>query len=177
VHRHWLVTLQGLAGAGRTWDENVARHLLEDVEHGTVDALSDLCGDMHWHVSLEHRNDLFHLHGQWQGAMKRACSRCNTEFDWQFDGRTERDFQMGSPPDGDNDKDDCEYLTAPGMIDLLDILREDVWLSWKADVICSEACRGLCPACGCNLNIESCQCGKDDSEHPFAALRKLNLDA
>lgn len=175
MHRHWLVTLQGLPDSGRAWDENVTRRLLEDPEHGTVDALSGLCGDMHWNLSLEHQNDLFHLHGQWQGAMKRACSRCNAEFDWQMSGRTERNFQMGSPPD--EDENECEYLAAPGKIDLLDVLREDVWLAWKADVICSDACRGLCPECGCNLNTEACRCEKDDSDHPFAALRKFKLDA
>jgi len=175
VHRHWLVTLQGLPGSGRAWDEDVSRYLLEDASHGAVDALSGLCGDMHWNVSLEHQDDLFHLHGQWQGAIKRACSRCNAEFDWKIDGRTERFFQLGSPPD----KNQCEweYLAAPGMIDLLDVLREDVWLAWKADVVCSDSCRGLCPECGCNLNTEACRCDKNDGDHPFTALRKLKLDA
>jgi uncharacterized protein len=170
-----LVTLQGLPDSGRTWDENVSRCLLEDTEHGTVDALSGLCSDMHWNLSLEHRDDLFHLHGQWHGAMKRACSRCNAEFDCQIDGRTERVFQMGPPPD--ENESECECLAAPGKIDLLDVLREDVWLAWKADVICSDACKGLCPGCGCNLNTEACQCENEDSDHPFAALRKLKLDA
>jgi uncharacterized protein len=173
VYRHWLVTLQGLPDSGRTWDENVARHLLEDTEHGTVDALSGLCGDIHWNLSLEHQNDLFHLHGRWHGAVRRACSRCNVEFDWQVDGRTECDFQIGSCPL--EDESESEYLSVPGKIDLLDVLRENIWLAWKADVICSDSCRGLCPKCGCNLNTQVCQCGKEDSDHPFASLRKLKL--
>lgn len=177
MHQHWLVTLQGLPDSGRAWNEDVARRLLEDTEHGTVDALSGLCGDMHWDLSLEHQDDLFHLHGQWHGAIKRSCSRCNVEFDFQFDGRTERDFQIGSPPDEIENENECEYLVAPGRIDLLDVMREEVWLAWKADVICSDACKGLCPECGCDLNTETCQCGKDNSDHPFAALGKLKLDA
>jgi len=130
---------------------------------------------MFWHASLEYRGEVFRLHGQWQGAIKRSCSRCNAAFDWQISGRTERDYKMGSP--SNDDESECEYLAAPGLIDLIDVLREDVWLAWKADVICADSCKGLCPGCGCNLNTQACRCEQDDSEHPFAALRTLKLDA
>ena len=173
MHRQWLVTLQGLPDAGRSWDADVARRLLEDAAHGKVDALSGLSGDMHWHVSLVHQGQLFHLQGQWSGAIRRSCSRCNAEFDWQLTGETERDFQMGTAPAGHGDESECEFLPPPGLINLLDVLREDVWLAWKADVICSDSCKGLCPSCGADLNREACQCDRIDEGHPFAALRRL----
>lgn len=173
VHRQWLVTLQGLPDAGRMWDADISRKLLEDVDQGKVDALSDLCGDMHWQVSLTHQGQLFHLQGRWSGAIRRRCSRCNAEFDWPVSGQTERDFQMGTARPEEGDESECEFLSPPGLIDLLDVLREDVWLAWKADVICRDSCRGLCPHCGADLNRESCQCGKGGEDHPFAALRRL----
>ncbi len=175
MSRHWLVTLQGLPDSGRAWDENVSRHLLEDTEHGTVDALSGLCNDMHWKLLLDHRDNLFYLHGQWHGVIKRKCSRCNAEFGCHIEGWTERSFQMGSSPD--ENENECECLAVPGKIDLLDVMREEVWLAWKADVICSDTCKGLCSGCGCSLNIEACRCEKDGRDHPLAALRKLKLDA
>ena len=174
MHGHWLVSLQGLPEAGKAWDTDVSKQLLEEAERGKVDALSGLCGDIHWKASLFRQGRMFHLQGRWTGAIRRTCSRCNAEFDWQVSGQTERDFQMaGSPPRVDENESECDFLAPPGLIDLLDVLREDVWLAWKADVVCQESCKGLCPECGADLNREACQCSKDDDDHPFAVLRKL----
>ena len=174
MHGQWLVTLQGLPDAGRSWDVDVAKKLLEDGEYGKVDALSGLCGDMHWQATLGRQGRMYHLFGQWTGEIKRSCSRCNAEFNWQLSGRTERNFQMvdSLPRDEDNESD-CDFLAPPGVIDLLDILREDVWLAWKADVVCSDSCKGLCPQCGADLNREACPCGKENGDHPFAVLLRL----
>ena len=174
MHGHWLVTLQGLPDAGRSWDAVVAKKLLEESEHGKVDALKGLCGDMHWCVTLARQGGMYHLQGQWSGKIRRTCSRCNAEFDWPVSGQTERDFQMVDSLPRENDiESECDFLVPPGVIDLLDVLREDVWLAWKADVICSDACKGLCPHCGADLNRETCQCGGDNEDHPFAVLRRL----
>ncbi len=111
--------------------------------------------------------------------MKRECSRCNAAFDWALSGQTERDFQFMAKHDAmteaDDDEQTCEYIEYPGELNLIDVLREDVWLAWKADVVCSETCQGLCQGCGVNLNVADCQCVQDDSNNPFAALRGLNL--
>jgi len=176
MQRHWFVTLQKLSAAGRQLDTDVSRALLEDKAFGDVDVLSGLTGDVHWKVSLERKDRLFQMSGEWQGAMKRSCSRCNRSFDWEFSGETDRLFQLGAPSKDDDSDGNCEYLVAPGEINLVDVLREDVWLAWKADVICSDSCKGMCQGCGVNLNVEKCKCTEDKSDHPFAALRNLKLD-
>jgi uncharacterized protein len=40
-------------------------------------------------------------------------------------------------------------------------------------VLCDEACRGLCPHCGANLNLGPCACPAEEDESPFAALSSL----
>jgi len=175
VQGKWLVTLQGLPSNGRDWDQQVPQKLLEDTSCGSVEALRGLTSDMHWQISLEHLAGVYRLQGQWQGRMMRQCSRCNVAFDWQMSGSTDRDYRIGQEL-GDEDSD-CENIAAPGNINLLDILREDVWLAWQADVICSESCKGLCLYCGCNRNEKACQCEQKNSDHPFAALAALKLDA
>jgi len=174
MQRHWLVTLQNLAATGRQWDTDVPEALLQDQGIGSVRALSDLASDVHWRVELERVGDVYRLSGQWHGLIRRQCSRCNAKFDWQAEGQSAWEFQLGSEPHAVSEST-CEYVAPPGEINLLDLLREDIWLAWKADVICSDSCQGLCQGCGVDLNREACQCAQDKSDHPFAALRDLKL--
>jgi uncharacterized protein len=178
MQRHWLVTLQNLSSTGRSWDKDVPKALLLDKQFGSVNVLPGLLGDIHWQLSLSRQAKVFHLKGEWQACLKRECSRCNAAFDWAVTGQTERDLQFiaqhGSVDD-DDDGQNCEYIAYPGELNLIDVLREDVWLAWNADVICSETCQGLCQGCGVNLNHGDCQCKQDDGDNPFAALRGLNL--
>lgn len=177
MQRQWIVTLQNLPAAGKSWDIDIQKHLLSDEQFGSVDAISDLCGDVHWHASLKPVGKLHQLCGEWHAEVVRECSRCNALFNWQVVGRTERQFQLGQgPADEEGGAIDCEYVAPPGEVNLVDVLREDIWLAWKADVICSESCKGLCQGCGSNLNTDDCQCERDESDHPLAALRSLKFD-
>jgi len=180
MQRHWLVTLQKISSAGRHWDADVPKALLQDELCGSVNVLTDLVDDVHWQLSLQRYGKAFRLSGSWQAKLARSCSRCNADFAWQTSSSTERLFQLGKRPEVQTDDNEneqaCDYIDKPGEMNLLDVLREDVWLAWKADVICSASCQGLCQGCGVNLNTNSCQCQQDDSDHPFAALRGLSLE-
>lgn len=61
------------------------------------------------------------------------------------------------------------YYQGDGLL-LEDVLREQVLLAVPLKAVCSEACRGLCPRCGKNLNLEACTC------QPIADLRWNALD-
>ena len=64
------------------------------------------------------------------------------------------------------------YLKEP-VIDVGELLREQVYLSMPARILCRESCRGLCQICGADLNHERCDCEKRDGDSPFAVLRRL----
>ncbi len=36
--------------------------------------------------------------------------------------------------------------------------KNQIILEFPERFLCSEDCKGLCPECGCNLNVESCSC-------------------
>ena len=42
--------------------------------------------------------------------------------------------------------------------------------------LCSDACRGLCPNCGADLNVSLCNCSEQGSSLAFSALKNLKLD-
>ncbi len=60
-------------------------------------------------------------------------------------------------------------------LDLADVVREQVFLSLPLKRVCREACRGLCPTCGKNLNEGACGCPpQEPPEDPrLSPLRKL----
>ena len=178
MHRQWIVTLRDLPDAGREWDVSVPRSVLGNPDEGSVEPLPDLCEDARWQLAIVRKGDVYRLTGHWQAVLRRECSRCNAAFDWHVDGETERDFRLGGRPgEAAEEGSECEWLEAPGEIDLLDILREDIWLAWKPEVVCSEGCKGLCAQCGHDLNQGPCGCTKDDATHPFAILRQLKPGA
>ena len=44
-------------------------------------------------------------------------------------------------------------------LDVTDDIRQEILLSYPVQFLCREECRGLCPACGTNLNERSCTHG------------------
>ena len=57
-------------------------------------------------------------------------------------------------------------------IELADVVTEQVILSVPMKVVCQTDCRGLCPACGANLNFERCGCLPAKENSPFSSLKK-----
>ena len=50
------------------------------------------------------------------------------------------------------------FLVVDGSVDLREIFTTAFVLHLDSKIICREDCRGLCMACGANLNDDSCTC-------------------
>lgn len=84
-------------------------------------------------------------------------------------------------PLGADEADDLggEVYPLPERGDELDLgpaLREQLLLRVPRFAVCSEACRGLCPQCGIDLNEASCACVPEPGADPWDALRKVKFD-
>ncbi len=55
-------------------------------------------------------------------------------------------------------KFDFEIDPGSEYIDLGEEIRQEIIMSNPARVLCSKDCKGICPECGTNLNIEQCKC-------------------
>ena len=55
-------------------------------------------------------------------------------------------------------------------IDLTERILEQIVLALPMRFICSSECKGLCPVCGVNKNVKSCECVQDDIDPRLAAL-------
>ena len=56
---------------------------------------------------------------------------------------------------------------------LEDVLREQVLLAVPLKAICRQDCKGLCPQCGKNLNVEQCSCAEPADDPRWTGLKDL----
>ncbi|MGE5244562.1 MAG: YceD family protein [Betaproteobacteria bacterium] len=143
-----------------------------DRETFTVAAPVSLVFDLH------KDKDQYRLVGRVTTTLELTCSRCLEPFvrpvDASFDlryhpqtanaGAGERELQ-------DDDLSDAFYEDE--TIDLGQLMREQFLLSLPMKPLCSEACHGLCPVCGTNLNRGSCDCRREWQDPRLAALEAL----
>ena len=73
-------------------------------------------------------------------------------------------------------EEDLEYGYYEGeIVDCDPLIYEQIVLQIPIKVLCTEDCRGLCPDCGTNLNLEACNCASDRVDERLAVLKKLKL--
>lgn len=58
-------------------------------------------------------------------------------------------------------------------LELNEVLREFVLLSMPMQRLCSEKCKGICPVCGQNRNLNNCDCQAQSVDDRWAALKEL----
>ena len=129
------------------------------------------------HLS-KHGHDVL-VRGSLSGQMELACSRCLEPF--AAPAAIEFDLLLVPGPANpaaveelSPDDLDLDYYTGE-TIDLESIIREQIILMLPFKPLCEEACKGLCPHCGANLNQETCTCKTDAVDSPFARLAKLKI--
>lgn len=61
------------------------------------------------------------------------------------------------------------------IIDLTESVREDIIIALPLKPLCREACKGLCPRCGRDRNLERCSCPPPGGDARWGALEGLEL--
>ncbi len=151
-------------------------------------------------MTIRKDDDLFRLVGQIRGALEMACSRCLEPFTFTLDPSFDLRYlpqHLNMSGGGADDEDDADDRKAhdedegvPGggevggddlttsfyrddRIDLLQLVREQMFLAIPMKPLHSDACKGLCPNCGVNLNETTCECRTEWVDPRLAPL--LNL--
>jgi uncharacterized protein len=61
-------------------------------------------------------------------------------------------------------------------LELDDVLREVVLLALPMQIVCSEACKGICPICGQNRNQRQCNCQTRAVDDRWNSLKNLRAE-
>lgn len=62
------------------------------------------------------------------------------------------------------------HVVTDDRIELAPFVEEAVWLELPFAPVCGEDCKGLCPVCGNNRNLEPCGCNTDRVDPRLAGL-------
>lgn len=139
------------------------------------------------------------LRGTLRGVVSVPCDRCaedaRVEVDHRFDefeplgpepeeasGRRvkPRHAKKQAPQDAAREEEGAdpsfirETLAGPEL-DVGAVLWEQFLLTLPVKPLCREDCKGLCPVCGRNRNLEDCGCPTDEGDPRLAPLRDMRL--
>lgn len=120
----------------------------------------------------------FRLVGRVQTTLELPCSRCLEPFTAPVDQTFDLRYQPHTINTGEGEREieEDDLTTAfyeNDEIDLGQLMREQFFLSLPMKPLCGDACRGLCPLCGTNLNRGTCDCKAEWQAPRLAALREL----
>lgn len=122
--------------------------------------------------------DMFRVTGRANTRLEMTCSRCVEPFEVPVGANFELRYvpQAENAGEGEREVAADDLTTAfykEGALDVIDMLREQFQLALPMKPLCSEACRGLCPECGVNLNRTTCDCKPVWEDPRLAPLKTL----
>jgi uncharacterized protein len=129
----------------------------------------------------------FHLRGGMACRIELACVRCLEPFPMEVAEELDllylpQSSNVGSATESVDDESgqglEPEELAVSfyrdERIDLSQMIVEQIVLALPMKPLCKADCLGLCPQCGVNRNLSSCNCVPDDTDPRWAPLRTLS---
>lgn len=100
--------------------------------------------------------------------LQLTCSRCLDTFIYPIDIDIEERFTN----DIDLQQDGTMFVEGDSL-DITEIIENCIISTLPIKRLCKDDCKGLCPECGVNKNVENCSCLDYDVDVRLAKLREL----
>jgi uncharacterized protein len=150
----------------------------EEAEQAGQLASSGLAEVLHEHRGPKDIVADIRLRGRFAGRFQVPCARCVEPVEIPL----EAEFDLIFRPAAADAEAAERSITAPeteigyyqkDSLLLEDVLREQVLLSLPVRTLCKPDCKGLCPRCGENRNLQPCSCDQGPSDPRWEALAGL----
>lgn len=123
---------------------------------------------------------VLHVSGRVQSDPQLECSRCLKQFPFRVDTELNIDLAPANSIDREPEHElgrgelDMEFYEGD-EVDPVAIIKEQVLLSLPMVPLHSAGCKGLCTACGADLNVTECGCRKGawEEDKAFSVLKDL----
>jgi len=97
-------------------------------------------------------------------VIEDSCSRCLTniqvEIDAQAQGFLVHEAEEEEALEGEEDV----FLYEGEVLNFHNIIRDTIIINIPQKLLCSDECKGICPGCGVDLNVEECKCSKEQKD-------------
>jgi len=120
----------------------------------------------------------FEVKGLVRTRLRVHCGRCLEDFERALEGDLKIYADTRSRRDGrtneETREEDLGIVYHDGQyLDLSDEVRQVLLVEVPWNPVCKSECRGLCPTCGIDRNVDSCRCDEDQIDSRWGALQKL----
>ena len=147
-----------------------------------------VAGPVRFDGTLTRAGDRFHLRGRIGATLQLTCGRCLTSFPLPVDttvdltyvpdkapaGTAARDVKAGGEEEVElQDEDLNTAFYHDHVLDLGEMLREQFYLALPMQPLCRPDCKGLCPQCGVDRNVEECHCHAEWVDPRLSGLKAL----
>lgn len=105
---------------------------------------------------------------------KENCGRCLEPF--TKEDRTVLSGKLEERTNESMEDDEGEVIYySEDKLNLQEEILNTIMLTLPMKPLCKEGCKGICPQCGANLNVEECNCTIEDIDPRLAVLKDLRL--
>jgi len=161
------------------WDEEVSS--LSTYLKGLSNIDFDFETPLQSEVKIKRAGRSILIAGKLQTTLRLQCVRCLKDFSYPLSSTFELTLHpVKEAPSEEETELGSEEMESSffegGEIHLSEIACEQIFLEIPYQPLCQQECKGLCPVCGKDLNLSSCECVKEEWTSGFSALKNLKLD-
>jgi len=160
-------------------DSDSFPQLVEMVEDG----VADFPGPVRYQLNISHLAGLIEVKGHVDAVLLLMCGRCLDSYQMPFSSDFFLTYSKDLPECYDEDEETELSAEEMGLIQiegeelsLLEPLQEQLLMAMPIQPLCQTGCKGLCPDCGCNLNIETCACVEEQFDTRFSSLKNFKAN-
>lgn len=153
-----------------------------DEPSGIEDPDLSLIGNIHSDlVRLLHTQQGILVTALLRQTVRVQCSRCLADVDIPLEIEIDEEFfptievKTGVAIDW-SDSEEIEpalMISERHILDLREVVRQDLLLALPLHPLCRPDCKGMCPGCGADLNVEPCTCEETPMDPRWQALADL----
>ncbi|MGD8990294.1 MAG: DUF177 domain-containing protein [Desulfobacterales bacterium] len=129
--------------------------------------------------------ELYEVEGNFETRIRISCSRCLKDFETPLASNFALTYtrEVQGLMDVLDEKEIELKLEDVGLlyfrgeeINLQQGIQEQVVMAFPLQPLCARDCKGLCPQCGSDLNLNDCGCKQVSASNKFAVLKNLRID-